>query len=107
MFPPVLLRLFSGGAAAAGSASSAGGDALDRVSSSRRLNCSIGPRCGNRCLQERASPPLTLVPTPGKGWGVIAGADIPAGSFIVEYVGEIVDEAVSEFECLSNLAPWR
>lgn len=59
------------------------------------MNCSVGPRCGNRCLQERSSPPLVLSPTPGKGWGVLAGADIPAGSFIVEYVGEIVDEAVS------------
>ena len=35
-------------------------------------------------------PPLQ---TPGKGWGVFAGADIPAGSFIMEYVGEIIDEA--------------
>jgi SET domain-containing protein len=40
-------------------------------------------------------PPLTLVPTPGKGWGVLAGADIPSGAFIIEYVGEIIDEAVS------------
>lgn len=63
---------------------------------SGRVNCSIGPRCGNRRLQDRASPPLMLAPTPGKGWGVLAGADVPAGTFVIEYVGEIVDEEVRD-----------
>jgi hypothetical protein len=55
-------------------------------------NCSIGIHCGNRALQQRVSPPLTIAVTEGKGWGAIASADIPAGQFIVEYVGEIIDE---------------
>lgn len=39
-------------------------------------------------------PSLLSAQTPGKGWGVFAGADIPAGSFVIEYVGEIIDEAM-------------
>ena len=34
--------------------------------------------------------------TPGKGWGVFAGALIPRGAFIIEYIGEIIDEAESD-----------
>lgn len=73
----------SGGGGAAGGAGTSG--------ESERTNCSVGVTCGNRCLQARASPPLELVPTPGKGWGVVAGTDVRAGTFIIEYVGEIID----------------
>lgn len=41
-----------------------------------------------------APAPSPRVQTPGKGWGVFAGAPIAAGSFIIEYVGEIIDEAM-------------
>lgn len=75
------------GAGAGGSSNSARND---------RANCSIGPHCTNRALQLRQLPPLDLVPTPGKGWGVRAGADIPEGGFVIEYVGEIIDEAMQE-----------
>jgi len=57
-----------------------------------RINCTIGPHCGNRALQLQQQPPLTLVETPGKGWGLLAGRPIPAGGFVIEYVGEVIDE---------------
>jgi [histone H3]-lysine36 N-dimethyltransferase NSD2 len=56
-----------------------------------KSNCSLGPDCGNRRLQKNISPSLKLVPTPGKGWGIFAGEDIQAGTFIIEYIGEIID----------------
>ena len=34
--------------------------------------------------------------TPGKGWGIFAGEDIAPGAFIIEYVGEIIDEATAD-----------
>jgi hypothetical protein len=63
------------------------------ASLSQRQNCRVGSQCGNRSLQQRALPMLDLRPTPGKGWGVFAGEGICAGRFIIEYVGEIMNEA--------------
>ena len=34
--------------------------------------------------------------TPGKGWGIRGKADVKAGDFIIEYVGEVVDVKTSE-----------
>lgn len=63
---------------------------------SRRTNCSVGPHCGNRALQLRQLPVLNVVQTHGKGWGVIAGCDIDAGAFIIEYVGEIISDEMQD-----------
>jgi hypothetical protein len=57
----------------------------------------VGGGCGNRALSERAPAPAYAAKatrTPGKGWGLCAGAaGVRAGAFIIEYVGEIIDDA--------------
>jgi hypothetical protein len=84
----------SAAAFSAAAGASSGAAALDDGVSHARANCSLGPSCGNRALQQRAGPPLELVPTPGKGWGVNAGCDVPEGAFLIEYVGEVISEAM-------------
>lgn len=53
--------------------------------------CSVGDECGNRRMQVAEHPATRVAPSVGKGWGLFAEEDISRGSFIVEYVGEIVD----------------
>ena len=80
-----------------------GGGANEPPLGGSRANCSVGPSCGNRAMQGRTEPKLTLVPTPGKGWGIVAGERV-AGAFVTEYVGEIIDEAT---ECGSGRRAYR
>jgi hypothetical protein len=87
-------RPLSAAAFSAAAGASSGAAAADDGVSHARANCSLGPSCGNRALQQRAGPPLDLVPTPGKGWGVNAGCDVPEGAFLIEYVGEVISEAM-------------
>ena len=71
--------------------------------------CSFGAECQNRRFQKVRSrifvlapqtaafqaeyPPLELFFTGLKGWGVRTRVPIARGTFIIEYVGEIVDRA--------------
>lgn len=43
-------------------------------------------------FQKQQYARLSIVETPGKGRGVIADQDIDAGAFVIEYVGEVVDQ---------------
>uniref|UniRef100_A0A182QQP9 Histone-lysine N-methyltransferase n=1 Tax=Anopheles farauti TaxID=69004 RepID=A0A182QQP9_9DIPT len=52
--------------------------------------------CRNRVVQHGLDVPLQLCYIPGKAWGVRTMVPIPKGSFLVEYVGELVtDEAAN------------
>uniref|UniRef100_A0A182W063 Histone-lysine N-methyltransferase n=1 Tax=Anopheles minimus TaxID=112268 RepID=A0A182W063_9DIPT len=52
--------------------------------------------CRNRVVQHGLHIPLQLCYIPGKAWGVRTMLPIPKGSFLVEYVGEILsDEAAN------------
>ncbi|XP_053669396.1 uncharacterized protein LOC128719784 [Anopheles marshallii] len=52
--------------------------------------------CRNRVVQHGLLIPLQLCYIPGKAWGVRTMLPIPKGSFLVEYVGEILsDEAAN------------
>ena len=57
--------------------------------------CKCGPKCPNRMVQNGRKNRLVIFQTKGKGWGVKTPVFIPAGTFIDEYVGEIIsiDEA--------------
>ncbi|KAK4025415.1 histone-lysine N-methyltransferase NSD2 isoform X1 [Daphnia magna] len=57
--------------------------------------CAGGKLCQNQRFQQRLSPPLYSFNTGGKGWGLKSQADIKKGDFVIEYVGEIIDN--SEF----------
>lgn len=55
--------------------------------------CECGPNCINRLTQKPRSVPLSLFKTEDRGWGVRAIQSINVGSFIIEYVGELIGQA--------------
>ncbi|XP_045780468.1 uncharacterized protein LOC123877669 [Maniola jurtina] len=54
--------------------------------------CRAGDRCNNRAFEKRLYPKLTPYRTPHRGWGLKTLEDIKAGQFVIEYVGELIDE---------------
>ena len=63
--------------------------------------CPCGPACSNRPFhqlqQPRTKPFLTRC---GRGWGLKAVDRIPRGTFVVEYIGEILNDV----QCAQRLA---
>ncbi|BFF94646.1 probable histone-lysine N-methyltransferase [Drosophila madeirensis] len=53
--------------------------------------CSNGKRCTNKRFQLQQGWPCRVFRTEKKGCGVAAELRIPAGEYIVEYVGEVID----------------
>ncbi|XP_024155223.2 histone-lysine N-methyltransferase EHMT1 isoform X5 [Oryzias melastigma] len=58
--------------------------------------CSCWKTCKNRVVQKGLRTRLQLFRTRKKGWGVRAQQDIPKGTFVCEYVGEIISEAEAD-----------
>ncbi|XP_017851771.1 probable histone-lysine N-methyltransferase CG1716 [Drosophila busckii] len=63
--------------------------------------CSNGQRCTNKRFQQHHCWPCRVFRTEKKGCGITAELQIPAGEFIMEYVGEVIDNA--EFERRQHL----
>lgn len=59
-------------------------------------NCKLGEFCGNQRFQRFDNAPVTVFITEKKGYGLFASKDIPKGTFIMEFVGEIV--SMTEFK---------
>ena len=57
--------------------------------------CRCPPTCRNRVVQRGISKRIEVFKTKYKGWAVRALEKIPAGAFVVEYLGEVIptDEA--------------
>uniref|UniRef100_A0A8C9TQQ2 Euchromatic histone-lysine N-methyltransferase 1a n=1 Tax=Scleropages formosus TaxID=113540 RepID=A0A8C9TQQ2_SCLFO len=55
--------------------------------------CSCWRTCKNRVLQNGLRVRLQLFRTRKMGWGVKALQDIPEGTFVCEYIGEIISDA--------------
>ncbi|KAG1112178.1 hypothetical protein G6F42_014815 [Rhizopus arrhizus] len=53
-------------------------------------SCECGNRCKNRVVQRGRKIPLQVYKTKDKGWGVRSLQDIPKGTFIEEYIGEVI-----------------
>ena len=53
--------------------------------------CPGGNNCQNQRFQKRLSPFLYTFNADGKGWGLKSKEDIKKGDFVIEYVGEVVD----------------
>ncbi|XP_061707608.1 probable histone-lysine N-methyltransferase CG1716 isoform X2 [Cydia pomonella] len=53
--------------------------------------CPVGDRCTNRRFEKRENGALKVFYADKKGCGVEAADDIPAGEFLMEYVGEVLD----------------
>ncbi|XP_041756679.1 histone-lysine N-methyltransferase EHMT1 isoform X3 [Coregonus clupeaformis] len=58
--------------------------------------CSCWRSCRNRVVQNGLRARLQLYKTQRMGWGVRALQDIPQGTFICEYVGEIITDAEAD-----------
>lgn len=55
-------------------------------------NCPAGEKCCNQVFDERSQPKVDVRPFTGKGFGLVTLEPIKAGTFIIEYVGEVIDD---------------
>ncbi|XP_011260373.1 histone-lysine N-methyltransferase NSD2 [Camponotus floridanus] len=55
--------------------------------------CPAGNKCMNQSFVRRQYPAMEPFHTVGRGWGLKTLEDIKAGQFVIEYVGEVIDEA--------------
>ncbi|XP_054917474.1 histone-lysine N-methyltransferase NSD2 [Dermacentor andersoni] len=62
--------------------------------------CPAGTDCENQRFQKRTYARTSLVRTPGRGWGLQTSQALAAGDFVMEYVGELINEE----ECERRLA---
>jgi SAD/SRA domain/SET domain/Pre-SET motif len=53
-------------------------------------SCRCPPSCHNRVSQTGIKIPLEIFKTENRGWGVRSLSSIPSGSFVCEYVGELL-----------------
>ena len=54
--------------------------------------CPNGARCSNQIFSRRMYAPIEIRRAGKKGFGLFTKKDLKAGEFIVEYVGEVLDE---------------
>lgn len=54
-------------------------------------SCGAGDKCENQRFQKRIYPKLEVRRVGSKGWGLFAGEHISTGTFIIEYVGEVIN----------------
>lgn len=54
--------------------------------------CPAGNKCANQGFEERIQPKVDVRPFAGKGFGLIALEYIKAGTFIIEYIGEVIND---------------
>jgi histone-lysine N-methyltransferase SETD2 len=55
-------------------------------------HCPCGPRCTNQAFARRAGAPLEVRRAGAKGFGLFTPGPLKAGQFLVEYVGEVLEE---------------
>ncbi len=55
--------------------------------------CPCGDLCTNKPFYKLETPKLEMILTKNKGWGVQAAEPIERGTFVVEYAGEVIDDA--------------
>lgn len=57
-------------------------------------NCPVGELCQNQRMQKCQNARTELFLTGNRGWGLKAATDLNVGDFVIEYVGEVLDEAM-------------
>ncbi|KAH8313865.1 hypothetical protein KR067_012960, partial [Drosophila pandora] len=55
--------------------------------------CRAGDRCENRMFEQRISPRLEVVYMNERGFGLVCREPIAEGTFVIEYVGEVINHA--------------
>ncbi|KAJ0599238.1 putative [histone H3]-lysine(4) N-trimethyltransferase transcription regulator SET family [Helianthus annuus] len=70
----------------------------DCVCRSQCISCSKACRCSETCTNKpfRKDKKIKIVSTKHCGWGVEAAESIKKGEFIIEYVGEVISDALCE-----------
>ncbi|XP_050534604.1 histone-lysine N-methyltransferase NSD3 isoform X3 [Daktulosphaira vitifoliae] len=61
--------------------------------------CPAGDRCQNQRFEKTLYPAMEPFLTNGRGWGLKTLEDIKEGSFVIEYVGEVIDEEEFRNRC--------
>lgn len=56
-------------------------------------NCNCGENCQNQRFQKHQFADITVFSTDKKGFGIRADQELVTNDFIIEYIGEILDEA--------------
>ncbi|KAK4742141.1 hypothetical protein SAY87_000142 [Trapa incisa] len=64
--------------------------------SSCSSGCKCGSSCSNKPFQNRPMKKMKLIQTEKCGAGIVADQDIKKGEFVIEYVGEIIDDKTCE-----------
>ncbi|XP_010251460.1 PREDICTED: histone-lysine N-methyltransferase ASHH3 isoform X3 [Nelumbo nucifera] len=64
--------------------------------SSCSSSCKCGTSCLNKPFQHRTVKKMKLVKTEKCGSGLVADEDIKQGEFVIEYVGEVIDDKTCE-----------
>ncbi|XP_028805670.1 histone-lysine N-methyltransferase, H3 lysine-9 specific SUVH5-like, partial [Neltuma alba] len=59
-------------------------------------SCKCPPDCYNRVSQRGIKFPLEVYKTDKRGWGVRSLRSIPSGSFVCEYIGELLEDKEAE-----------
>nr|XP_018902760.1 PREDICTED: histone-lysine N-methyltransferase NSD2-like isoform X2 [Bemisia tabaci] len=54
--------------------------------------CKAGERCNNQRFEKRLYPPVKPFRTEKRGWGLRTLVNLKKGDFVIEYVGEIINE---------------
>lgn len=54
--------------------------------------CGAGDRCGNQRFQKRQYANVRSFRTDERGWGLKTLEDVKKGEFVIEYVGELIDD---------------
>lgn len=70
-------------------------------------SCKFNDKCINKRFQQKKYAKVTLGSTPSKGKGIFADEDIKKDQFIIEYVGEIINndemiERMTQYTSLGN-----
>ncbi|XP_029947243.1 histone-lysine N-methyltransferase SETMAR-like [Salarias fasciatus] len=66
--------------------------------------CSCGDSCSNRVVQKGLQARLEVCSTQDRGWGVRALEEMPLGTFVCEYAGEVIDFVEARRRQLSQRA---
>lgn len=69
-------------------------DCINRLTNIECVNdqCNCGDDCQNQRFQKHQFADTSIFLTAKKGYGMRANVDIPAGTFIIEYMGDIIDQ---------------
>lgn len=62
------------------------------------ISCSKACHCSDMCSNRpfRRDKKIKVVKTELCGWGVVAAESVKKGDFIIEYIGEVIDDALCE-----------